>query len=131
MARTRTVLVSRPHLVENVGVPSQGFDLQLFRPVLVGAVQPDLGVENRVRFTPLRRVGRFSALLLQHPGVAAVVYVRADPEVGVLVHLVLRGTNTDGPPADADTDRRKQIKHENTGEGFPRSAAPRLVGAWS
>ena len=120
----------RPHLVENVGVPSHGFDLELFRPVLVDVVQPDLGVENRVRSTPLRLPSRLDALLLKARGVAAVVRVRADPEVGVLVHLVLRGTNTDGS-AGADTDRRKHVKHDNAGEGFPGSAAPRLFGAWS
>lgn len=78
------------YLVEFVGLHRDSIDWQLVRPDLVELVQSYLGVEERVRRPALRLPGRLNTTRLEIEGVAAVGFVRADPEVGVLIHLVLR-----------------------------------------
>lgn len=72
-----------------VGVLSGSVDRPFFGQDLVQIVQLFSGVEHRVRFAPLCHPSRIDALLLVVLLVAAVLYVRTDPEVGVLVHDVL------------------------------------------
>ncbi len=90
------------HLVVFVGLHRDSLNFQLVRSILVGIVQSNLGVEERVRRAALRLPGRVNTIRLELERVAAVGNVRADPEVGVLVHLVLpmdrerRGTGGHG-----------------------------------
>lgn len=102
-----------------------GVDLQLLCRCLMGVTSPFARVEDRIGFARLRVPSRIHALKLERLGVAAVLFVWADPQIRILVDDVLRGrANAQSKPQNSTRSvvfrKVEEKKSEQRVDGFKR-----------